>query len=79
MERHYPVEMPYLMDETYITYIWIYLPGIRWMKFRNLPVSPIMKMKDLFEYLIQKGEGNIQMRVQLKLNKTYFPSDEYGT
>jgi hypothetical protein len=32
-----------------------------------------------FEYLFQKGESNLQMRVHLKLNKAFFPVDEYGT
>ena len=33
----------------------------------------------MFEYLIQKGDGNLQMRVHLKLNKAIFPVDEYTT
>jgi hypothetical protein len=32
-----------------------------------------------FEYLIQKGDGNLQMRVHLKLNKAFFPVDDYPT
>ena len=33
----------------------------------------------IFEYLIQKGPTNIQMRVHLKLNKAFFPTDDYAT
>jgi len=33
----------------------------------------------MFEYLIQKGEGNLQMRVHLKLNKAFFDVEEYNT
>jgi hypothetical protein len=32
-----------------------------------------------FEYIIQKGQTNIQMRAHLKLNKTFFPTEEYST
>ena len=37
-----------------------------------------MKMKGMFEYLIQKGQSNLQMRVRLKLDKAFFPVDEYS-
>jgi hypothetical protein len=33
----------------------------------------------IFEYLIQKSGDNIQIRVRLKLNKAFFPTEEYST
>jgi Domain of Unknown Function with PDB structure (DUF3858)/Transglutaminase-like superfamily len=78
MNRHYPVEIPYLLDETYILNMEI--PA--GYQVDEVPKSARVAYNNnegMFEYLIQKGEGNIQMRVRLKLNKTLFPTDEYGT
>ncbi len=78
MNRHYPVEMPYLIDETYILNMEI--PA--GYQVDEMPKSARVAYNNdegMFEYLIQKGEGNVQMRVRLKLNKTFFPTDEYGT
>jgi len=78
MNRHYPVEMPYLIDETYILNMEIPTG----YQIDEVPKSARVAYNEnegMFEYLIQKGESNIQMRVRLKLNKTFFPTDEYGT
>jgi hypothetical protein len=78
MNRHYPVEMPYLIDETYILNMEIPTG----YQVDEVPKSTRVAYNNdegMFEYLIQKGENNIQMRVRLKLNKTFFPTDEYGT
>lgn len=78
MDRHYPVEIPYLIDETFLLTMDIptgYLVD-------ELPKSTRVAYNEnegQFEYLIQKGESSIQMRVRLKLNKTLFPTDEYTT
>ena len=77
MERHYPVEMPYKIDETYILNMEI--PA--GYQVDELPKSTRVAYNEnegLFEYLIQKGETNLQMRVRLKLNKAFFPTDEYN-
>ncbi len=76
-ERQYPVEMPYRIDETYILTMDIPLG----YQVDELPKSARVAYNEnegLFEYLIQKGEDNIQMRVHLKLNKAFFPVDEYS-
>jgi Domain of Unknown Function with PDB structure (DUF3858)/Transglutaminase-like superfamily len=78
VDRHYPVEIPYLLDETYM--LTMDIPA--GYQIDELPKSARVAYNDregLFEYLIQKGEGNIQMRVHLKLNKALFPVDEYTT
>lgn len=77
MERHYPVEMPYRIDETYV----LNMDIPTGYQVDELPKSVRVMYNDnegMFEYLIQKGEENIQMRVRLKLNKAFFPTDEYG-
>jgi Domain of Unknown Function with PDB structure (DUF3858)/Transglutaminase-like superfamily len=77
-ERHYPVEVPYMIDEMYL--LTMDVPA--GYQIDELPKSARVAYNDkegLFEYLIQKGEGNLQMRVHLKLNKAFFPVDEYPT
>ena len=77
MERHYPVEFPYLIDETYM--LNLYIPAGYTVD--ELPKSARIAFNEnegFFEYLIQKGESNIQMRMRLKLNKSLFLVDDYG-
>jgi hypothetical protein len=78
MERHYPVEMPYLLDETYI----LNMDIPEGCQVDEMPKSARVNYNDnegFFEYIIQKGQSNLQMRVHLKLNKTFFPTEEYTT
>jgi hypothetical protein len=77
-ERHYPVEMPYQIDDVYL--LTMDIPA--GYQVDEIPKSARVAYNDkegLFEYLIQKGDGNLQMRVHLKLNKAFFPVDEYTT
>ncbi|MDP4214158.1 MAG: DUF3858 domain-containing protein [Bacteroidota bacterium] len=77
-ERHYPVEMPYKMDELYVLSMDIPKGYI----VDEIPKSAKVSLNEsdgIFEYLIQKNETNIQMRVHLKLNKAYFPVADYPT
>jgi hypothetical protein len=78
IERHYPVEMPYRIDETYILTMDIPEGYV----IDEIPKSARVMYNEnegMFEYLIQKGETNLQLRVRLKLNKAFFPTDEYNT
>lgn len=78
MERHYPVEMPYRLDEMYTLNMEI--PN--GYQVDEIPKSAKVALNEndgIFEYLIQKGPTNIQMRVHLKLNKAFFPTDDYAT
>jgi len=78
MERRYPVEIPYQIDETYILNMDI--PA--GYQVDEMPKSTRVAYNEnegMFEYLIQKGETNLQMRVRLKLKKAFFPTDEYTT
>jgi hypothetical protein len=78
LERHYPVEMSYKMDETYV----LSMDIPKGYQVDELPKSARVAYNEtdgIFEYLIQKNESNIQMRVHLKLNKAFFPTEEYST
>ncbi|HET7000141.1 MAG TPA: DUF3858 domain-containing protein [Puia sp.] len=75
-ERLFPVEMPFKIDETYLLNMEI--PA--GYQVDELPKSTKVAYNDtegLFEYLIQKVDNNIQMRVRLKFNKAFFPTEEY--
>ena len=78
VERLYPVEIPYLIDETYL----LNMDIPNGYAIDELPKSAKVGYngnEGLFEYLVQKGDGNLQMKVHLKLNKTFFPVEEYPT
>lgn len=78
MDRHYPVEIPYKIDETYL--LTMDIPA--GYQVDELPKSVRVAYNEnegSFEYLIQKQESSIQMRVHLKFNKAFFPVDEYST
>ncbi|SRR5579871_142659 len=77
-ERKYPVEMPYIMDETYVFNMEIpngYIVD-------ELPKSAKVLLNGndgYFEYLIVKNETNVQLRSRIKLNKANFNPDDYNT
>jgi hypothetical protein len=71
-DRHYPVEIPYLIDETFVLTMDI-PPGYQVDEIPKSAKVAYNEKEGFFEYLIQKGETNIQMRVRLSLNKAFFP------
>jgi transglutaminase-like putative cysteine protease len=78
LERRYPVEMPYLIDELY-TLNMIVPEGY---EVEELPKSTMVKLNEeegLFQYLIQQSEGTVQFRSRIKLNKAVFTSEDYST
>jgi hypothetical protein len=78
MERLYPVEIPYKIDEIYI----LSMDIPTGYQVDEIPKSVRVAYNEnegMFEYLIQKGQNNLQMRVHLKLDKAFFPVDEYST
>ncbi|HEY8734653.1 MAG TPA: DUF3858 domain-containing protein, partial [Puia sp.] len=78
INRHYPVEIPYLIDETYI--LTMDIPVGYTVDEMPKSAKVAFNEKDgYFEYLIQKGQDNIQFRARLKLNKAYYPTDDYST
>lgn len=76
-DRKYPVEMPYAMDNLYIFNLEIpegYVVD-------ELPKSAKVALngdQGLFEYLIGQQESMIQLRCHMKLNKAYFPAEDYS-
>ena len=76
-ERLYPVEMPYVMDDTYILNMQI--PA--GYKLDELPKQVAVKLNadgdGYFEYLVSQSENTISLRSRLKLNRTVFNPEEY--
>jgi hypothetical protein len=75
-ERLFPVEIPYKIDETYLLNMEI--PA--GYQVDELPKSTKVAFNEnegSFEYLIQKVDNNIQMRVRLKFGTSFFPTEEY--
>ncbi len=77
-DRKYPVEMPYVMDDVYIYSMEIpegYVVD-------ELPKSAKVSLngdQGLFEYLIAKQDNTIQLRCRIRLNKAWFPADDYAS
>lgn len=77
-ERKYPVEMPYAMDQTYTLNMEIpegYVVD-------EVPKSAKVLFNEdqgFFEYMIVKGEDNIQFRSRIKLNQANFKPEDYST
>lgn len=77
-ERHYPVEMPYAINETYILNMEI----PKGYKVEELPKSTRVKLNEdegMFEYLISNNNGYIQLRSKISLNKAEFLPEDYQT
>jgi hypothetical protein len=78
VERKYPVEMPYAMDQTYVFSMEIpegYVVD-------ELPKSTKVALNETqgyFEYLLQQQRDEIQMRCRVQLKKTVFPPEDYGS
>lgn len=78
MERNYPVELPYKMDETFLFQIQI--PAGYMVD--ELPKSVKVSLNDSdggFEYIITKSATDVTLRTKLQLNNTIFQPDEYET
>ncbi|MFT4016129.1 MAG: DUF3857 domain-containing protein [Agriterribacter sp.] len=76
-ERSYPVEMPYVFDETYIFNFDI--PADYTVE--DLPKSTKVNFGEadgFFEYIIDKTPEAIRLRSRLKLNRSYYEPEEYN-
>lgn len=77
-ERLYPVEMPYVMNEVYNFNMQIPVG----YEVDELPKSARVKLNEdegMFEYLIEKSNGFVQMRCSLKLTKANYLPEDYKT
>lgn len=78
MERSYPVELPYKIDETYLFQVQIpegYVVD-------ELPKSVKVSLNESaggFEYIITKSATDVTLRSKLQLQTTIFQPDEYET
>jgi hypothetical protein len=78
LERRYPVEMPYTMDEIYSLNLTIpegYVVD-------ELPKSAMVKYNEdegLFQYMIQQSGDFVQFRSRVKLNKAVFTPEDYAS
>lgn len=75
-DRTYPVEMPCVMDESYV----LSIMAPEGYVVDELPKSVRVKYGDdegLFEYLTAEIPTGVQMRCRIKLNRATFEPDEY--
>ena len=76
-ERTYPVEMPYVMDETYL----LSMEVPEGYQIDELPKSVRLNFDEegtsFFEYLISHSGGIISLRSRIKLTRSYFMPEEY--
>ncbi len=76
-ERKYPVEMPSTSDEIYV--FTMDIP--EGYTVEEIPKSTKVMFNDnegLFEYIVAKGDNNVQLRSRIKLNKANFTPDDYN-
>ncbi len=77
-QRFYPVEMPFTQNQTYM--LTMEIP--KGYVVDELPKSTRLSLngdEGMFEYIIQKDEENIQMKVRLTINKANFSNEDYET
>jgi hypothetical protein len=76
-ERHYPVEMPYAMDETY-TFSLIVPENY---EVDEMPKPAVVKLNEegdgVFEYRISKSGSTISLRSRIQFKRTMFMPEEY--
>jgi hypothetical protein len=76
-ERQYPVEFPYIFDDTYL--LTMEVPA--GYEVEELPKSVRVKLNDndgIFEYLIQKNENTIQLKYVLNIKRATFDPEDYN-
>jgi hypothetical protein len=78
VERFYPVEMPYTIDETF--QLQMQLPA--GYEVDELPQQLVVKLNEhddgLFEYRITESNGTISLRSRLRIKRSLFEPDEYS-
>ena len=76
LERNYPVELPFKMEETYNFQIQIPEGYV----IDELPKSAKVSLNDsdgVFEYIVSKNNTDVMLRTKIKLNKATFSTEEY--
>jgi hypothetical protein len=76
-KRLYPVEMPYIFDETYILSLEIPEGYV----LDEMPKPMVLKLNEnedgLFEYRISSSGGNVALRSRIRIKRTLFAPEEY--
>lgn len=75
-ERHYPVEMPYCIDNSYV----LSMEVPKGYAVEQLPKSQRISLDEnsgFFEYMISQDGEVIHFHVHLQLNKAVFSTEEY--
>ena len=75
-ERHYPVEMPFRLDNSYVLRMEIPKGYV----VEELPKSARYSLEDgggYYEYLIESDGKAINFRMRLRLNRTNYPVSDY--
>jgi hypothetical protein len=76
-ERHYPVEMPFTIDETYT----LQMEVPNGYTVEELPRSMLVKLNEaddgVFEYRISQSGNNISFRSRIRIVRSYFDPEEY--
>jgi len=76
-ERHYPVEMPFTIDETYT----LQMEVPNGYTVEELPKSMLVKLNEaddgVFEYRISQSGNNISFRSRIRIVRSYFDPEEY--
>ncbi len=78
INRFYPVEMPYCIDNVYI----FNMETPKGYVIDELPKSARVNLNEkdgMFEYLIGKTDDGVQLRCRLVLNKANFSPEDYQT
>lgn len=78
LERLYPIEIPYLVDEIYTMNMSV--PD--GFEVEELPKSAIVKLNEtegIFQYMVQKDFNRIQLRCRLRLTKATFLPEDYNS
>jgi hypothetical protein len=76
VNRKYAIEMPSRIDNVYL----LSLDIPKGYVVDEIPASAKIVLRDndgYFEYLMEKNEDNIQFRMRMKINKTFFSTNEY--
>ena len=76
IDRKYAIELPYRMDNIYVASLDI----PKGYRVEEMPSSGRILLNNndgSFEYTIEKNTDDIQLKIRMKLNKTFFSPEEY--
>jgi Domain of Unknown Function with PDB structure (DUF3858) len=75
-DRKYAIEMPFRMDNIYLASLDI----PKGYRVEEMPSSQRILLNNndgIFDYIIEKNADDIQLKIRMKLNRTFFRPEEY--